>query len=51
MIPIRTEPKSDQINADDLAGGGTLIATVAAVRPGPDAKQSLDIVLAARHAA
>lgn len=44
MIPIRTEPKSDQINADDLAAGQTLIITVRAVRPGPDAKQALDIV-------
>jgi hypothetical protein len=46
MIPIRTEPKSDQFNADDLAGGQSLIVTVAAVRPGPDAKQAIDIVLA-----
>lgn len=44
MIPIRTEPKSDQINADDLAAGQTLILTVRAVRPGPDAKQAIDIV-------
>lgn len=44
MIPIRTEPKSDQINADDLAPGQTLILTVREVRAGPDAKQALDIV-------
>lgn len=44
MIPIRTEPKSDQINADDLAPGQTLVLTVRAVRPGPDAKQALDIL-------
>ena len=44
VIPIRTEPKSDQINADDLAAGQTLVLTVRAVRPGPDAKQAIDIV-------
>ena len=44
MIPIRTEPKSDQINADDLAPGQTLVLTVREVRPGPDAKQAIDIV-------
>lgn len=46
MIAVRTAPKSDQINADDLAPGQSLLLTVTAVRPGPDEKQALDIVVA-----
>jgi len=49
VIPIRTEPKSDQINADDLVGGRSIVATVTGVRPGPDAKQAIDIVLSGQE--
>ena len=46
MIPVHIAPKSDQLNADDLAPGKTLVLTVTAVRPGPDDKQAIDIVSA-----
>lgn len=46
VIPIRIQPKSDQINADDLPAGLTLLAVVTDVRPGPDDNQAVDVVLA-----
>lgn len=45
MIPVNIAPKSDQLNADDLTPGTSIIVTVSGVKGGPDPKQSLDVQL------
>ena len=48
MIPVHIDPKSDQLNADDLTPGTSIIVKVAGVKGGPDNKQAIDIQLVGR---